>query len=422
MEQAVVLTARPHFSTWGSWNFLQGNPARYLTALRDGMNRNAEYPPDRIAKPKGKYECDRFVAAEGGRVPATFAFVRNGQAEDTVSGTTYSLNELLRRLPRGHYFCKPDRGTHGAGAMHIELLPERIKIDDVEGPLAALEEAIGATDYLIQEWIVPLQHPLMARFAPKVINTVRLVTFDMPEGPVVRRGTFRAAVDSRSADNWTAGGVCTLVDVANGVLGAEGVVKGVEGHVAAHPRTGVAFEGAPLPHFREAVDLVQRLHSRLPAKTLGWDLALLKDGPLVLEVNRGWGMVVGCYFEPRLTTEFLDYHIPPHERTVRLEFRGRFERPLVVANFLCELVGNARLSGRLDALTAEKLVLTVASSHALVDAFVEGLNRPQSVRWFASAQARRVQDEIRRGLDLSPLFPARLPDRGTPGPALPAQE
>jgi hypothetical protein len=123
----------------------------------------------------------------------------------------------------------------------------------------------------------------MARYNPEVLNTIRLVTFDTDNGPVVRAGYMHAAIGSRSVDNWAAGGVAVSIDIARGLLTSRGLVKGQSGFVSAHPRAGIAFEGQELPHYREAARMVCVLHARLRAKSLGWDVALLESGPAVVE-------------------------------------------------------------------------------------------------------------------------------------------
>ena len=55
-------------------------------------------------------------------------------------------------------------------------------MDEEPSSLAAVAERLSSEDYIIQEWMVPLQHPDIARFREGVINTMRLVTFDTGDG------------------------------------------------------------------------------------------------------------------------------------------------------------------------------------------------------------------------------------------------
>jgi hypothetical protein len=58
----------------------------------------------------------------------------------------------------------------------------------------------------------------------------------------------------------------------------------------AHPDTGHTLHGSKVPFWQESLDLVQRAH-RLAFPnfaTLGWDVVITPDGPLLLETNSGW--------------------------------------------------------------------------------------------------------------------------------------
>jgi hypothetical protein len=78
------------------------------------------------------------------------------------------------------------------------------------------------------------------------------------------------------------------VDLATGRLGPAtdlGVRVDSAWH-ARHPATGAQIEGRLLPHWPEALALVQRAHDLIGDRVaVGWDVAILEDGPCLIEGN-----------------------------------------------------------------------------------------------------------------------------------------
>jgi hypothetical protein len=60
--------------------------------------------------------------------------------------------------------------------------------------------------------------------------------------------------------------------------------------VANHPDTGAPILGIVLPFWRESIALVRRAHATAFPRFafLGWDIALTKAEPILLETNSGW--------------------------------------------------------------------------------------------------------------------------------------
>ncbi|MGH6893686.1 MAG: sugar-transfer associated ATP-grasp domain-containing protein [Dongiaceae bacterium] len=122
--------------------------------------------------------------------------------------------------------------------------------------------------------------------------TVRLLSCRNHAGDFeVTNAAFRMAVNPVSpVDNFHSGGIAAAVDIATGRLGPAtdlGHGPDFKWHDR-HPFTGAEITGRQLPMWRETVDLAVRAHRVFHDYVLvGWDVAVLEDGPCVIEGNRG---------------------------------------------------------------------------------------------------------------------------------------
>jgi hypothetical protein len=122
------------------------------------------------------------------------------------------------------------------------------------------------------------------------LATARILTARNERGEIeATHAVFRMAQrPGAQVDNIHAGGIAAPVDLATGRLGRAtdlGVRVDSAWH-AKHPVTGAPIEGRILPHWPEAVALVQRAHDLVGDRVaVGWDVAILEDGPCLIEGN-----------------------------------------------------------------------------------------------------------------------------------------
>jgi hypothetical protein len=204
-------------------------------------------------------------------------------------------------------FCKILDGSSGRGAFPLKVSDGRLLINDDEVTLAQLKAKIGAK-YLIQERVQ--QHPTMNLLSPHSINTVRLVTFNQDGVVRLFSAACRIGTNERSVDNWSAGGVVVSINPANGQLCEDGIYKpGFGGIVRQHPQTRVTFQGFEIPHFHDAVQLVTRLHSYFYGiHSIGWDVAIRPEGPIIIEGNDSWDGGIPMALEPDFKRRFLSMY------------------------------------------------------------------------------------------------------------------
>jgi len=178
----------------------------------------------------------------------------------------------------GHGFdlildCSPEAGTltlKKGGTVSAAAFLDRVA-DDPEG-------------LLLQRYIA--QHPEIARFAPSSVNTLRVLTVLTESGRV----EFPAAIMKMSregtlVDNVGAGGIAAHMDLDTGMLGRGFVWPGKDTYDH-HPESGARITGFSVPFWQETLALAALAHQHLTsARSLGWDVAITADGPLLVEMN-----------------------------------------------------------------------------------------------------------------------------------------
>jgi hypothetical protein len=133
-------------------------------------------------------------------------------------------------------------------------------------------------------------HPSLDRVAPLALSTIRMVTVRPPgQDAQLLVGVFRMGSDGAAVDSFDRGGLAAQVDERTGALGAAVRKYGgsLVGTVERHPDTDATIPGLRLPFWPEATRLVVRAHQALDPRipVVGWDVALLEDGPLLVEGN-----------------------------------------------------------------------------------------------------------------------------------------
>ena len=75
-------------------------------------------------------------------------------------------------------------------------------------------------------------------------------------------------------------------------------------------RNPTVYPEIPIPFYRESVDLVLKAHKLFPSfQTVGWDVAVTPDGPLLLEGNHNWDMeMLQIVHHKRATARFREVY------------------------------------------------------------------------------------------------------------------
>ncbi|MGH7523170.1 MAG: sugar-transfer associated ATP-grasp domain-containing protein [Gemmatimonadales bacterium] len=144
-----------------------------------------------------------------------------------------------------------------------------------------------------EPWLVQARvtaHPVLAALAQcDYTVTLRLVTCRRTNDRILLLpATLKLPSIATGVDNFGRGNVAIAVS-EEGVMG-QGAL-GVDGPpIDKHPVTGVRFHGQRVPDWDDAVALVTRGQLLIgELRSIGWDIAMTPQGPMILEGNVWWG-------------------------------------------------------------------------------------------------------------------------------------
>ena len=185
----------------------------------------------------------------------------------------------------------------GGGFRLIEYIDEKFYINRTECGREDIERLFAETDdYLIEAYCE--QSDFENTLFSYSVNTIRIVTVahkDKTIEPVV--ALQRIGVDAnKCVDNACAGGLYAQINIDNGTLSAaySRAVDCIGKSYINHPITNAQIEGVTVPNWREILNKIVELHSKIRFTNLGfiaWDIALTDSGIKIIEANASCGMI-----------------------------------------------------------------------------------------------------------------------------------
>jgi hypothetical protein len=289
-------------------------PYNEFKALRNGWNEAIQigkHATSYLVLLRDKYTFYLLLSSLGFPTPKVLGLCIGGSIEWLDTHTTEGIDSLMRR-PGLKAFCKTILGESAEGAFPLRVEGSTLLLDGEPVTLSDLTQRLRG-GFIIQEFIE--QHPRTAELYPPCINTLRINTIRKGTDIVLFSTCMKMGANGSTRDNWASGGLLGVVDRETGRLTKEFKYRpGIGGIAVKHPQSGVVFEGYEIPYFKEAVRMVVELHSFLYGiHSIGWDVAITKDGPLIIEGNDNW--VIGAHqgVEGGLKARFLDTLVPTGE-------------------------------------------------------------------------------------------------------------
>lgn len=197
---------------------------------------------------------------------------------DEIEKDKFKTKHLLNN-PSGKIVLKYSRGQVG---REVEVINTR------DCSYENLLNYMKKNGYDLAEEFV-IQHPSLNMLSPSGLNTVRIIT-QINNGKVFILGArLRITVNSH-VDNLGAGNIAAPVDVNTGTVIGPAVYSDItKQDVFFHPVTRVKIINFKIPYWSEVISLTKKAALYIPAnRSVGWDVAITKDGPELIEGNHNW--------------------------------------------------------------------------------------------------------------------------------------
>ncbi len=173
---------------------------------------------------------------------------------------------------------KPLKGLGGSNVKKIA----RDEIKSKEEFYKKLKEENNFLEELI------IQDETWGALSPNSTNTLRIVTTIVNDNVKIVFAGARIGSGKTIADNFHQGGQGVLVNLEKGTLSGNGIDKNL--NEKEKSITNIKFDGFKIPYWKEIKQMVKeaaKVNNNI--HIVGWDVAIGKDGPLIIEGNRGPG-------------------------------------------------------------------------------------------------------------------------------------
>lgn len=185
----------------------------------------------------------------------------------------------------GKVVIKPSKESKGHG---VQLFEVKDGVTTLDGKTIGQLFHQYKKNFLIQECV--RQHKDMAALNPTSLNTLRILSYRSGMEVLIIYSVVRIGRNGQVIDNQCAGGISTTIS-KDGKLGKTAFGGYSEDDIT-KTDSGVTLDNYQIPSYDKAIEMVKRLHLKLPHFNLvGWDVAIQEDGsPILIEFNTNPGL------------------------------------------------------------------------------------------------------------------------------------
>jgi len=237
-------------------------------------------------------------------IPTPRIFFHNSKNRFTYKGDVFEietksdffafLEKVFSEEKIERIFCKPIDGIRGENIFVIDKNSYRKIADNLIGLLFS-------NAFIYQELIQ--QHEDLGRINQSSVNTLRIVTYKNKKNESeVLSGFIRVGRKGAIIDNAHIGGIVVALHKKTGRMSAEGIqlIDNGGGVFYKHPDTGIIFENVQIPRYNEVKKIVAQAASLFKFPLLGWDVAITPNGPVIIEANHDFHLLLSDRMEKGL--------------------------------------------------------------------------------------------------------------------------
>lgn len=194
-------------------------------------------------------------------------------------------------------FVKPIDGTWGRDAFVAERMDGQWHYSGTYSSAAMfhafLQQRMDSKRGWMVQPVIESHQGLKPIISSRALPTIRANTCLIDGIPRLLFAVLRIPVGDNVTDSFfhgTSGNIIAPIDLDTGRLGK---CRGSASRswpdiveVSVHPDTGNTIEGFQIPMWEEVLTLLEQGQKSLPTlKSLGWDIAVTDEGPLIVETN-----------------------------------------------------------------------------------------------------------------------------------------
>ena len=174
------------------------------------------------------------------------------------------------------FIAKPLSATGGHGVEVLEVNKKNEK--------KVYNNLIKHNQTLLEELVD--QHEIMNKLHKPSVNTIRVITINNGKRITIAAAVLRIGTNNNRVDNFHSEGICCPVNIETGRV--EGTAVNIKAEqFTKHPTTNIELLGFQIPLWKEVKELVTNAAKEIPQlKLIGWDVAIAKDGPCLIEANQ----------------------------------------------------------------------------------------------------------------------------------------